>query len=99
MLQAADDLEEAAHTTRMLMIAITIFAVLVSALIAYLITRSILRQLGGEPDEAARIVREIATGNLSVAIRLRRNDQHSLMANIDRKSTRLNSSHVAISYA
>jgi len=82
MLQAADDLEEAAHTTRMLMIAITIFAVLVSALIAYLITRSILRQLGGEPDEAARIVREIATGNLSVAIRLRRNDQHSLMANM-----------------
>ncbi len=37
------------------------------------------RELGGEPAYAAHIVRQIADGNLGVAVKLRRNDRSSLL--------------------
>ncbi len=47
--------------------------------IGFLISRSLLRQLGGEPEAAAGITRRIAEGDLSVAIELRKNDDASLL--------------------
>jgi len=44
--------------------------------------RGLLRQLGGEPDYAAHIVQEVAQGNLSVQIKLRKGDQRSLLASM-----------------
>ncbi len=44
------------------------------------VTRSITRQLGGEPDYASGIVRQIAQGNLAVDVDTRSNDQSSLLA-------------------
>jgi methyl-accepting chemotaxis protein len=44
--------------------------------------RGLLRQLGGEPDYAAHIVQEVAQGNLSVQINLRKGDQRSLLASM-----------------
>ncbi len=44
------------------------------------VTRSITRQLGGEPDYATGIVRQIAQGNLAVDVDTRSNDQSSLLA-------------------
>ncbi len=44
-----------------------------------LISRGILRQLGGEPDVAADITRRIAAGDLSVDISLKAGDQSSLL--------------------
>ncbi|GAB7211502.1 hypothetical protein OS31_30110 [Dickeya oryzae] len=38
---------------------------------------------GGEPAEAARIARQIAQGNLSLAIPLQENDNHSLLAALE----------------
>ena len=43
-------------------------------------SRAITRKLGGEPDDARRIAREIATGNLHVQVPLRAGDADSLMA-------------------
>ncbi|WDZ94360.1 methyl-accepting chemotaxis protein [Herbaspirillum sp. WKF16] len=37
------------------------------------------RELGGEPGYAAHIVRQIADGNLGIEVRLRRNDESSLL--------------------
>jgi methyl-accepting chemotaxis protein len=48
--------------------------------VALFLTRSIMRQLGGEPDYAARIVREIAAGNLGVEVQIRTGDRSSLLA-------------------
>ncbi|AVS64917.1 chemotaxis protein [Paracidovorax avenae] len=44
------------------------------------VTRSITRQLGGEPDYATGIVRQIAQGNLAVDVETRSGDQSSLLA-------------------
>ena len=46
---------------------------------AWLISRQILGQLGGEPEYVAGIAGRIAAGDLAVAIDLPRNDQHSLL--------------------
>lgn len=48
-------------------------------LIAFFIARSLLRQLGGEPDYAADIVNTISTGDLRVAVRLKQGGQRSLL--------------------
>ena len=50
--------------------------------ISVLITRSILRQLGGEPGDAAHITNRIADGDLTVDIVLRPEDNSSLLHSI-----------------
>jgi len=53
-----------------------------SLIAALLITRSIIRQLGGEPDYAMSIASDIASGNLARSITIRQGDQTSLIASI-----------------
>jgi methyl-accepting chemotaxis protein len=48
--------------------------------IALLISRSIRRQLGGEPEYARSVVKQVAGGDLTVDVRLESGDQHSLLA-------------------
>ncbi|SFU74355.1 methyl-accepting chemotaxis protein [Pseudoduganella namucuonensis] len=50
--------------------------------IGVLISRSLLKQLGGEPDYASGIARSIAGGDLSVAIDLKRDDGASMLNGI-----------------
>jgi len=58
--------------------------------LALFITRSTLRQLGGEPDVLVAAAREIADGNLTHEIRLRDGDASSLFAAMSRMVERLN---------
>jgi len=62
------------------LIAAIIIAVLTG--VATLITKSLLQQLGGEPDYAAQITTEIAAGKLSGHIALKPGDDSSLLASI-----------------
>ncbi|HEX4586206.1 MAG TPA: methyl-accepting chemotaxis protein [Burkholderiaceae bacterium] len=48
--------------------------------VSFFLTRSIMRQLGGAPEYAAQIAREIAAGNLAVEVRIRPDDHASLLA-------------------
>src|SRR5690606_41692644 len=65
------------------------------------------REQAGNDDVGGLVVRDLVVENLNLIIRIddharpRRNarDWRAFMAEIDRKSTRLNSSHVKISYA
>ena len=68
-----------------------ILALTVGALtiIGLLITRNLLRQLGGEPDQAAAIARRVAAGDLSTQIELKAGDTSSLMAAIREMSNNL----------
>jgi methyl-accepting chemotaxis protein len=79
-----DDIDAAFHTS--LYAAAGVFLVL-AALLALLVAftnRSIERTIGGDPHYAAEVTEAIASGNLAVAIRARRNDTDSLMQTIRR---------------
>ena len=54
-------------------------AVAAGSLGAWFISRGLLRQLGGQPDYAAHIVRSIAAGNLGVRISTAPDDKSSLL--------------------
>lgn len=45
-----------------------VVALFFGAILAFFITRSVLRQVGGEPAEIEKIAREVATGNLTVSM-------------------------------
>ena len=65
---------------RTLFIAIIAIALMVGIGAAFFMTRSILKQIGGEPDYARDVMREIAGGNLSVEVHTKPNDHDSLLA-------------------
>ena len=56
-----------------------VVALLVCLLAGWIITRSLLRQLGGEPAYAMQIAGKIAAGDLAVPVDTRANDQTSLL--------------------
>ena len=72
-----------------LMLVMTVLAIAVGSLLAWLIARSLLRQLGGEPDEAAALARSVAQGDLSARITLQPGDSTSLMAQLQAMQTSL----------
>ncbi|WOD16231.1 methyl-accepting chemotaxis protein [Paraburkholderia kirstenboschensis] len=66
-------------------------AVLLGIATAALISRSILRQLGGEPSAAQEMAAQIAEGNLTVSVRVAPDDQTSLMASLEAMREKLTS--------
>ncbi|MBN3756227.1 methyl-accepting chemotaxis protein [Paraburkholderia sp. Tr-20389] len=74
------------------LIAVIVAASIALALVtATFITRSILRQLGGEPATAQEIAAQIAQGNLAVKVDLSNSDADSLMGSLDTMRGRLTS--------
>ncbi|SFV15844.1 methyl-accepting chemotaxis protein [Pseudoduganella namucuonensis] len=77
---AATDAADATYSdARALMLTLGGLALLASAVAAVLITRGLVRQLGGEPAYAVNIANRIAAGDLTVAIATRAGDQDSLL--------------------
>jgi methyl-accepting chemotaxis protein len=79
-------------------------ALVLGAGLATFITRSLMRQLGGEPSRAAEVARAVAAGDLSSPIAVRAGDSTSLMASLDAmqrslsdavRKVRVGSEHVA----
>ncbi|MFM0756869.1 methyl-accepting chemotaxis protein [Paraburkholderia strydomiana] len=66
-------------------------AVLLGIVTAALISRSILRQLGGEPSAAQEMAAQIAEGNLTVSVRVAPGDRTSLMASLEAMREKLTS--------
>lgn len=63
-------------------IVISAVTLVVIAVIGFLITRNLLRQLGGEPDYAATVVARIASGDLTQQIDVKSGDTTSMLASI-----------------
>jgi methyl-accepting chemotaxis protein len=57
-------------------------ALLVGTVMGLLITKGLIRQLGGEPRQAVQVARAVAAGDLTSAIRLQPGDRISLMASL-----------------
>jgi methyl-accepting chemotaxis protein len=80
MQDSAKQVQSIASSTGTLMLIIAGVAAVLGGLIAWALTRSITRQLGGEPDYASNVAREIAAGNLAVDMQVRAGDNSSLLA-------------------
>ena len=61
------------------MIAILVFALATSLGISLFMSRMIFRQIGGELDYAADVVRKVSEGDLTVVVETRAHDQSSLL--------------------
>ncbi|QGZ63431.1 methyl-accepting chemotaxis protein [Paraburkholderia acidisoli] len=89
--EAQQDAVSTYRNIRVLVGSMVALAVLVAIATAALLTRSVLRQLGGEPSVAQAIAGEIAAGNLRVPIALAKGDERSLMASLETMRARLTS--------
>ncbi|QIZ49422.1 methyl-accepting chemotaxis protein [Dickeya zeae] len=76
----ADNSQSQAVNAGVIMLSLAVLITLVGSLIAWLITRRIKGQLGGEPAYASHIAQQVAQGDLSVNVMLKADDQHSLLA-------------------
>ncbi|GAB2868178.1 hypothetical protein GCM10027277_41730 [Pseudoduganella ginsengisoli] len=78
-LAAADDARKAYESARTQAVVLALLALAAGVVTAWLITRKLLAQLGGEPDYAANVVHQVAQGNFAVDVQLRPGDQGSLL--------------------
>lgn len=74
--------EEAASQSTNLIVVFAAIALLLCIGVAIVITRGLLKQLGGEPRYATEIADKIAHGDLSVDVQIKSGDQSSLLFGI-----------------
>ncbi|MES2951665.1 MAG: methyl-accepting chemotaxis protein [Pseudomonadota bacterium] len=68
---------------RAIMIALGLLALAVAAVLGYMITRSLLKELGGEPSDAADMARAVSQGDFTRTVALKAGDTQSLMASLN----------------
>ncbi|MDC8760369.1 methyl-accepting chemotaxis protein [Janthinobacterium fluminis] len=76
---AVEEMERGHEFAVRFLIGAVLAALAVGCVLVVVITRGVLKQLGGEPDYAADIAGQIAGGDLAVAIDLKAHDQSSLL--------------------
>ena len=82
IVQAGTDAQQTANSARTTLIGLGIAALLLAAALGWLITRSLLRELGGEPRTAADVARAVAGGDFTQPIAVKDGDTTSLMAQL-----------------
>jgi methyl-accepting chemotaxis protein len=78
--QSAQDAVVAKERARKISMMIGALILLATAIMGFMITRNLRKQLGGEPDDVAAIANNIANGDLNSPIDLKDGDTTSLMA-------------------
>lgn len=79
MAESAKEAATAYQDAKDMIVTLSSAAVLLSILIAVLITRNLLKTLGGEPGYAADILIEVSKGNLALEVATRKGDNSSMM--------------------
>jgi len=80
MNETARDAAALYVSSRSTMFALAAFALLLGVLIAWIVIRNLMRQLGGEPALVAGLANKIAHGDLSSQIEVNAGDSSSVMA-------------------
>ena len=94
--QAAQTLYDDARRT---MIGLFLLCLPLVVAAAVIVTRSVTRPLGGEPDEVARVLKHIANGDLTIEVPLGNSADGSVMRNLHLMQQSLNQMvrHIAVS--
>ncbi len=81
------------------MIGLLLLCVALVVTAAVIVTRSVIRPLGGEPDEAARVLSHIAQGDLTINVPVGNSAEGSVMRNLHQMQQNLNQMvrHIAAS--
>ena len=82
IVQAGTDAQQTANSARTTLIGLGIAALLLAAALGWLTTRSLVRELGGEPSTAAEVARAVAAGDFTQSIAVKDGDTTSLMAQL-----------------
>ncbi|WP_082695973.1 methyl-accepting chemotaxis protein [Aquitalea pelogenes] len=77
--QARQESEREMQQAHHIMLLLSVAAIVLGGLLAWLTVRSLRRTLGGEPQEVAHIMHQLAAGKLDVHLPLRKGDEHSMM--------------------
>jgi methyl-accepting chemotaxis protein len=77
--EAYAEAEKTYRAARTLMLVFGSLALLVSGIAAFLITRGLVKQLGGEPAYASEIANRIAAGDLAVEVSTKKGDHISML--------------------
>jgi methyl-accepting chemotaxis protein len=80
--QFAQESAAMARSAHQLMLGLSATAVVLAISIGVLITRSVTRQIGGEPGEAVELAQRVAAGDLCTVVELRPGDSTSLMVRL-----------------
>jgi methyl-accepting chemotaxis protein len=92
MKDAATASAETYKSSRQLIVTLSAGAALFALAVALLITRNLLKTLGGEPAYAASVLTDVANGNLAIDVDVKKGDTSSLMAAVRQMVERL--SHI-----
>ncbi|QKG00003.1 methyl-accepting chemotaxis protein [Aeromonas hydrophila] len=87
--QSLDESQNIYQDNLQILIAIASTAFLICLILALLVTRSILRQLGGDPSYTVQVVARVAEGDLSTPVLLKADDTSSLLYAIKSMAHRL----------
>ncbi|MFM5759579.1 methyl-accepting chemotaxis protein [Aeromonas hydrophila] len=87
--QSMDESQNIYQDNLQILIAIASAAFLICLILALLVTRSILRQLGGDPSYTVQVVARVAEGDLSTPVQLKADDTSSLLYAIKSMAHRL----------
>ncbi|AKR44561.1 histidine kinase [Methylophilus sp. TWE2] len=77
--KASKDASETQATALLLSRTIALAVIVLAAAIGFFITRNLLKQLGGEPDYAASVVKTVAAGDYTVQVETKPGDTSSLL--------------------
>lgn len=77
--KAVADAKKAYASAREFMLMCSVAALVLGIAAAWLITRSLLKQLGGEPDYVSRIAHQVSIGNLAIEINTKPRDNGSVL--------------------
>jgi methyl-accepting chemotaxis protein len=80
--QAAVEASAVYSSARMTMLALSVFAILVAIAAALVVTRSLLRQLGGEPSYVAGVMQSLGAGDFGINVITRDGDKSSMLYSV-----------------
>jgi len=87
--KASDEASQVQHAALVACVALSLVVLGLLIFLGVFVTRSVLKQLGGEPDYATEVVKRVAAGDLTVDVQLQQGDTTSMLYDMREMCIRL----------